>query len=169
MYTYCTCTYVRVCMHVCVGIYIKAPNPRTGGLISTWALSLWVKGRENWQKHQSHWQCQTLLGSMLDFGCQHHTSGTAIVFLWVPSLAPWRMLYILACKPLYMYTGVPKVYKILNLVAISPRYYWPVLNSTAGCIGNKDKNWLLSLGTSSQSERYSSKWLIWLVCREPLV
>ena len=26
----------------------------------------------------------------------------------------------------------------------------------------------LSPGTSSQSEGYSSKWLIWLVCREPL-
>ena len=30
-------------------------------------------------------------------------------------------------------------------------------------------NWLLSPGTSSQSEGYSSKWLIWLVCREPLI
>ena len=30
------------------------------------------------------------------------------------------------------------------------------------------KNWLLSPGTSSQSEGYSSKWLIWLVGGEPL-
>ena len=32
---------------------------------------------------------------------------------------------------------------------------------------NLAKNWLLNPGTSSQSEGYSSKWLIWLVCREP--
>ena len=31
------------------------------------------------------------------------------------------------------------------------------------------KNWLLGPGTSSQSERYSSKWLVWLMCGEPLV
>ena len=34
--------------------------------------------------------------------------------------------------------------------------------------GNNGKNWLLSPGTSSQSEGYGSKWLTWLVCREPL-
>ena len=40
----------------------------------------------------------------------------------------------------------------------------------SGCKVNKGKNWLLNPGTSSQSEGYSSysKWLIWLVCREPL-
>ena len=38
----------------------------------------------------------------------------------------------------------------------------------ASCIGSNGKNWLLNPGTSSQSEGYSSKWLIWLVCREPL-
>ena len=43
-----------------------------------------------------------------------------------------------------------------------------MLISKAGCIGNNGKNRLLSPGTSSQSEEYSSKWLIWLVCREPL-
>ena len=52
-----------------------------------------------------------------------------------------------------------------NLVAISQRYYGPVLISKAGCKGNNGKNWL---GTSSLSEGYRSKWLIWLVCREPL-
>ena len=31
------------------------------------------------------------------------------------------------------------------------------------------KNWLLSPGTSSQCEGYSSKWLIGLVCRESLL
>ena len=31
------------------------------------------------------------------------------------------------------------------------------------------KNWLLNPGTSSQNEGYSSNWLIWLVCREPLM
>ena len=31
----------------------------------------------------------------------------------------------------------------------------------------KAKNWLFNSETSSQSERYSSKWLIWLACREP--
>ena len=31
------------------------------------------------------------------------------------------------------------------------------------------KNWLLNPGTSSQSEWCSSKWLIWLVCREPCI
>ena len=49
------------------------------------------------------------------------------------------------------------------------RYYWPVLISKAGCKGNNGKNWLLSPVTSSQSEGYSSKWLIWLMCREPLI
>ena len=58
---------------------------------------------------------------------------------------------------------------IQNLVAIFRRYYWPVLTSKAGCIGKYGKNWLLNPGTSSQSEGYSSKWLIWLVCREPLL
>ena len=55
-----------------------------------------------------------------------------------------------------------------NLVAISQRSWRPLLTLKAGYIGNNGKNWLLNLGTSSQSERYSSKWLIWLVCREPL-
>ena len=40
--------------------------------------------------------------------------------------------------------------------------------SKVGFKGNNGKNWLLDPGTSSQSEGYSSKWLIWLVCREPL-
>ena len=40
--------------------------------------------------------------------------------------------------------------------------------SKAGCKGNNGENWLLRPGTSSQSRGYSSKWLIWLVCREPL-
>ena len=44
-----------------------------------------------------------------------------------------------------------------------------MLTSTASCTGDNVKNWLLSPGTSSQSEGYSTKWLIWLVCGEPLV
>ena len=32
-----------------------------------------------------------------------------------------------------------------------------------------EKNWLLNPESSSQSEGYSSKWLIWLVVREPLL
>ena len=55
-----------------------------------------------------------------------------------------------------------------NLIAISQRSSWLVLTLKAGCIGNDGKNWLVNLGTSSQSEGHSSKWLIWLVCREPL-
>ena len=55
-----------------------------------------------------------------------------------------------------------------NLVAISQRYCWPLLTFKAGCIGNNGKNWLFNPGTSSQNEGYSSKWLIWLVCREPM-
>ena len=34
---------------------------------------------------------------------------------------------------------------------------------------NNGKHWLLSPGTSSQNEGYNSKWLICLVCREPLL
>ena len=44
-----------------------------------------------------------------------------------------------------------------------------MLTSTASCIGNNGKNWLLSPETSSQSEGYGSKWLIWLVCGEALI
>ncbi len=49
-----------------------------------------------------------------------------------------------------------------NLVAICQ----PLLTIKAGCNG---KNWLLNPESNSQSEGYSSKWLIWLVVREPLV
>ena len=45
----------------------------------------------------------------------------------------------------------------------------PVLISKAGRIGKYGKNWLLNPETGSQSEGYSCKWLIWLVCREPLL
>ena len=55
-----------------------------------------------------------------------------------------------------------------NLVAISQGYCQPVVTLNTGYKGNNGKNWLLSPGTSSQSEGYSSKWLIWLVCRESL-
>ena len=55
-----------------------------------------------------------------------------------------------------------------NLVAIFQRYYRPVLTSKAGCIRKYGKNWLLNSETSSHSEGYSSKWLIWLVYGEPL-
>ena len=56
-----------------------------------------------------------------------------------------------------------------NVVAIFQRYNWPVLTSIAGCIGKDGNNWLLNPETSSRSEGYSSKWLIWLVCGEPLL
>ena len=56
-----------------------------------------------------------------------------------------------------------------NLVAISQRYYQPLLTIKAGCMGSNGKNWLLNPESSSQSEGYSSKWLIWLVVREPLI
>ena len=52
-----------------------------------------------------------------------------------------------------------------NLVAISQISWQSLLTLKAGRIGNNGKNWLLNPGTSSQSEGYSSKWLIWLVCR----
>ena len=35
-------------------------------------------------------------------------------------------------------------------------------------MGSNGKNWLLNPESSSQSEGHSSKWLIWLVVREPL-
>ena len=56
-----------------------------------------------------------------------------------------------------------------NLVAVSQRFYWPVLISKQFPKGTMAKIWLLSPVTSSQSEGYSSKWLIWLMCREPLL
>ena len=56
----------------------------------------------------------------------------------------------------------------LTFVAFSQRYCWPLLTLKEGCTGNNDKSWLLNPGTSSQSEGCSSKWLIWLVHREPL-
>ena len=36
-------------------------------------------------------------------------------------------------------------------------------------MGSNGKNWLLNPESSSQSEGYSSKWLIWLLVREPLL
>ena len=59
--------------------------------------------------------------------------------------------------------------RLQNPVAISQRYCQPLLPSKARCIGNNGKIWLLNPETSSQSEGYISKWLIWLVCGEPLV
>ena len=56
-----------------------------------------------------------------------------------------------------------------NLVAISQRYCQALLIIKASCIGSNGKNWLLNPESSSQSEGYSSKWLIWLVVREPLL
>ena len=35
-------------------------------------------------------------------------------------------------------------------------------------MGGNGKNWLLNPESSSQSEGYSSKWIIWLVVRKPL-
>ena len=69
--------------------------------------------------------------------------------------------------------GFPKLTKSCNQLPTIYQYYWPVLIFTAGCIGNNSRNWLLSPLTSSQSKKdteteINSKWLIWLVCREPL-
>ena len=61
--------------------------------------------------------------------------------------------------------GFPKLTKSCSHF---PRYYWLVVTLKTGCIGMYGKNWLLNAGTSSQSEGYSSKSLIWLVCGEPL-
>ena len=55
-----------------------------------------------------------------------------------------------------------------NLVAVSQRYCQPLLTIKAGCIKSNGKNWLLNPESSSQSEGYNSKWLIWLLVREPL-
>ena len=56
-----------------------------------------------------------------------------------------------------------------NLVAIFQGHCRPMLSLKAGGIGNMAKIGYSALaGTSSQSEWCSSKWLIWLVCREPL-
>ena len=58
---------------------------------------------------------------------------------------------------------------VQNHVAISQIYYWLAVTLEAACIGRYGKNWLLNPETSSQSEGYSGKWLIWLVCGEPLL
>ena len=52
-------------------------------------------------------------------------------------------------------TGVPEAYKILYKDIRSQKQ---VVKETMAKMA----------GTSSQNEGYSSKWLIWLVCREPL-
>ena len=67
----------------------------------------------------------------------------------------------------YSIRGSQSLQKLVH-VAISQRSWRPLLTLRAGYIGNNGKNWLLYPWTSSQSEGYSSKWLIWLVCREPL-
>ena len=60
-------------------------------------------------------------------------------------------------------------YTLQTLVATSQRYYQPVLIPKVGCKGNNGKNGYSIQGlVSSRSEGYSSKWPIWLVCREPL-
>ena len=119
------CVCVCVCVCVCGSSLVQllqswATNPRVGGSnpglglavvtlskslylhyssvptcsykIGTWSWLGWQKG----QKHQSHWQCQNLVRSRLDFGCQHHTSGAINELLWVPSLAPGIMPNVLA-------------------------------------------------------------------------
>ena len=67
---------------------------------------------------------------------------------------------------IYMYTRGSR--SLQNLVAISQKYCQPLLTIKAGCMGSNGKNWLLNPESSSQSEGYSSKWLIWLVVRELL-
>ena len=56
-----------------------------------------------------------------------------------------------------------------NLVAISQKYCQLLLTIKAGYMGSNGKNWLLNPKSSSQSEGYRSKWLIWLLVREPLL
>ena len=60
--------------------YSSIPSSKIG----TWLWLGWQKGRN----YPSHRQSHDVAGSRLDFGCQHHTSGTVNEFLQVPSLAP---------------------------------------------------------------------------------
>ena len=62
-------------------------------------------------------------------------------------------------RPVYIDKGSQS---FQNLVATSQKI---LLALKAGCKGSNAKNWLLSPGTCSKSEGYSSKWLVWLVCR----
>ena len=52
-------------------------------------------------------------------------------------------------------------WNLYNIVAISQRYFWPMLISKASwtCKREQWQKWLLSPWTSSQSEGYSRKWL----------
>ena len=57
-----------------------------------------------------------------------------------------------------------------NLVTISQRYCRPLLTLKAGCIGNNGKTGYSIQGLVSKAkDTVLSKWLIWLVCGEPLV
>ena len=74
-------------------------------------------------------------------------------------------------RSLSRYTsGVPEAYRVLQPFSkdIASK---DGPQSRLNCIVNNGKNWLLDPGTSysRQSEGYSSKWLIWLLCREPLI
>ena len=70
----------------------------------------------------------------------------------------------LSQTPAWLYTvhiqGFPTLSKLCS-------HFSKILLTFRGCKGNNGKNCLLIPGTSSQSEGYNSKWLIWLVCREP--
>ena len=66
----------------------------------------------------------------------------------------------------YGYQGFPKFIKSCSHFS---KILSTLLTIKAGCIESNGKNWLLNPESSSQSEGYSSKWLIWLVVREPLV
>ena len=65
----------------------------------------------------------------------------------------------------WCHTGFPKLTKFCgHLSKISPAN----TDIKSRLYRNNGQSWLLSPGTSSQSEGYNSKWLIWLACREPL-
>ena len=89
---------------------------------------------------------------------------------------PWCTFHQLKCTGIHnihvwlgAYAGVPKAYKILQPFPKGTiDQCWS--QKQLGCNGTMAKiGYSHQIGTSSQSEGYSSKWLIWLVRREPLL
>ena len=64
--------------------------------------------------------------------------------------------------------GVPKAYKILHPfpIDIADQYCNFILTQRTQIL--KEITGKKMAGTNSQYETYNNKWLIWLVCREPL-
>ena len=78
--------------------------------------------------------------------------------------ATWHAIIVYYIDTITPLRGFPKLTKFSS-------HFSKVLATTADIKSRlyNGKNWLFSPGTSSQSEGYSSKRLIWLVCREPLL